>query len=96
MKKLALTVCMTFALGFMGYNLYSKFVVMPVGAEASSGLKVASSEDKIVSVDGLMPERNKTELVGSSELIVKGVVKEILPSKWTNPNGEKKARTCET
>lgn len=42
-----------------------------------------------IHVDGVIPFKSKTHLVAESELIIQGIVKEKLPSKWSNPNGEK-------
>ncbi|PWK07880.1 hypothetical protein [Tumebacillus permanentifrigoris] len=44
--------------------------------------------DKMV-VHGIVPSKTKAELVGESDVIIRGKVKELLPSKWSNPNWER-------
>ena len=42
--------------------------------------------DKIITVSGIYAFKTKAELVDDSSVIIKGTVKEILPSKWSNPD----------
>ncbi|MFC4768544.1 hypothetical protein [Effusibacillus consociatus] len=42
-----------------------------------------------IHIDGVIPFKSKTQLIGESEVILRGTVKAKLPSKWSNPNGEK-------
>ncbi|WP_223068304.1 hypothetical protein [Paenibacillus caui] len=39
--------------------------------------------------EGAIAEKNQRTLINDSSVIVKGTVREILPSKWSNPNFEK-------
>lgn len=48
-----------------------------------------NAEVQLIKVQGTIPAKSKTELIGDSDLIVRGTVKELLPSKWSNPNGER-------
>lgn len=41
---------------------------------------------KVINVSGIIPSMDKRELVNNSTTIIKGIVKEILPSYWSNPD----------
>ncbi len=43
----------------------------------------------IISVNGTYPLKSKIELINDASVIIKGTVKEILPSKWSNPDFKK-------
>ncbi|ARU63002.1 hypothetical protein CBW65_20010 [Tumebacillus avium] len=75
-----------FALGLTGYYLF-----MPAAAPAVTGesAKTPEAEIKTVQISGIIAEKSKTELVGESTVILAGKVKDILPSKWSNPNFER-------
>jgi hypothetical protein len=69
-------ICTAFlAAGLTGFFAYPKVHVAVFG--------------ETVKVHGSVAHKSKTELIGSSDVIIRGTVKELLPSKWSNPDGEK-------
>lgn len=72
-KALMALLCVSIIGGVWGYQHISK----------------PDEELTLIHSNNLIPKRTKTELVGLSEVIVRGTVKEALPSRWSNPNGEK-------
>lgn len=87
-KLVLLAFCTSFALGLTGYYIF-KPASVPVAAHEKQAGTLHGDEIKIVNVSGIIPAKTKTELVGESQLILSGKVKEILPSKWSNPNFER-------
>ncbi|MFD2168688.1 hypothetical protein [Tumebacillus lipolyticus] len=83
-----IAVCTSFIFALAGYYILLPTKV-PVAAQVKQVDAVAGDEIKIVNVSWIIPEKTKTELVGESQLILSGKVKEILPSKWSNPNFER-------
>jgi hypothetical protein len=43
---------------------------------------------KVIRVEGTMAYKSNVELIDESEIIIKGKVKEVLPSKWSKVNPE--------
>jgi hypothetical protein len=64
------------------------FVLMASIAIGFIGFNVFPFKEKI-NIDGAIANKDLTELIGESNVILRGTVKEILPSKWTNPDGLK-------
>lgn len=78
MKRNVSIICFVFLLGIVTYQIYQH-----------NGLSTANSGKKIIKQSYLIPYKSQSDLTRDSEVIIRGVVKEILPSKWSNPGMKK-------
>jgi len=46
-------------------------------------------KQETITSQGLYPLKNKIELINDASVIIKGTVKKVLPSKWSNPDFKK-------
>ncbi|MBL0385240.1 hypothetical protein JJB07_01160 [Tumebacillus sp. ITR2] len=82
-KTLLLIFCLSVGAGMIGFSAWTQ----PEKTATTQTVQDAdSTEPQTISVHGIIPTKYKTDLVGESEVIVRGKVKELLPSRWSNPN----------
>jgi hypothetical protein len=44
---------------------------------------------KVITVDGIIAAKDKTDLINDASVIIKGTVNKLLPSEWSNPDFKK-------
>lgn len=67
-----------FLIGFSSFHIMN-----------TSILNTSDSPKKIIKTQGTIVHKSQSELINDSSVIIKGTVKEILPSKWSNPGFKK-------
>lgn len=83
-KHFKILLCLSvFIIGFIGI-IFIKNEKVDSLKETSKGL-----DKEVVEVKGLIPAKSRTEVVNDSEVIMRGKVKTICTSKWSNPDFEK-------
>jgi len=78
MKRTICIICLAFLLGIGTFQIYQHNV-----------LSTANFEKNIIKQSCVIPYKSQSDLTRDSDVIIKGTVKEILPSKWSNPGMKK-------
>ena len=69
-------------------NIISLMCCLTIMLTATSCGNMQKKEEIVV--DGIIPLISESELILRSDLIIEGTVSEIMDSKWSNPNNEKR------
>ncbi|PWK13079.1 hypothetical protein [Tumebacillus permanentifrigoris] len=86
-KATAILFGASICIGVFGY--YSMSSNTAITTTSAPVPEVQTSQPNTIVVKGVIAAKSKTELVGESDVIIHGKVKELLPSAWSNPNGER-------
>lgn len=78
MKRIISIICLAFLLGIGTFQIYQH-----------NSLSTINPEKKIIKQSCIIPYKSQSDLTSDSDVIIRGTVKEILPSKWSNPDMEK-------
>lgn len=69
--------------------LLCSFIIIAMITCISVGVSYNNVEKQEIYISGIMPIKTETEMYLDSDVIVKGTIKEILDSKWSNSNFER-------
>ena len=69
--------------------LLCSFIIISMITCISVGVSYNNVEKQEIYISGIMPIKTETEMYLDSDVIVKGTIKEILDSKWSNSNFER-------
>ncbi|KEO84896.1 hypothetical protein [Tumebacillus flagellatus] len=86
-RTLLIVFCVSVGMGALGYTSWSQSTSSTVEAQPAPAMD--DQTVKTIEVHGILPLKTKTDLIGESEVIVRGKVKDLLPSRWSNPNWER-------